>query len=239
MRLLRLEHIIGVAVVVALTALLTIAARRYPGRWITLVSRLLAVLIVVTEPSYWVQQIMNHTWDARYDLPLQLSNAAEVVSAAALWFRTPFLVELTYFWGFGAVLQALLTPDFPEHFPDPAYFRFYVTHGGILLAAVFLTVGLRITPRPGAPIRVFLTTLAFTAGVAVADLATGGNYMYLRAKPVSGSILNFFGPWPWYIGGGLLLAFISLAILNTPFWLARRGQAGAAGVAIPLRRDLR
>ena len=226
-----LEHLAGVAAVVALTAALTVAARRWPGPWITGLSRVVALVILLTEPSYWLQQVIHHTWSARYDLPLQLSNASEFVSAAALWWRTPFLVELTYFWGFGAVLQALLTPDFPEHFPDPAYVRFYVTHGGILFAAVFLTVGLRILPRPGTAFKVFLATVAYTALVGLADFLTGGNYMYLRQKPAAGSLLNFMGPWPWYIGSGLLLAIIFLTLLNAPFWLARRSFRHAQPVA--------
>lgn len=216
------EHLGGVAGTVAATTGLTAAARLRPGAWITVVARALAIVIALTEPSYWVQEVIHGTWSARYDLPLQLSNASEFVAAAALWWRTPFLVELTYFWGLGAVLQALATPDFPEHFPDPAYFRFYLAHGGVLLAAVFLTVGLRISPRPGAPVRVFLATILFTALVGLADIMTGGNYMYLRLKPAAGSLLNFMGPWPWYIGSGLVLAVAFLTILNTPFWIARR-----------------
>lgn len=238
MRFLATEHLGGVAVVLVLTAVLTVAARKFPGAWITVVSRMLALLIVLTEPSYWVQQIANHTWSARYDLPFQLSNASEFVSAAALWWRTPFLVELTYFWGLGAVVQALATPDFPEHFPNPAYFRFYITHGGILLAAIFLTIGQRITPRPGAPIRVFLVTVAYTAVVGMVDILTNGNYMYLRQKPAAGSLLNAMGPWPWYIGSGLLLAVIFLTLLNAPFWwMRRRREEAGRGLAIPLSRD--
>lgn len=225
MRFLSVEHLAAVAVVLAITATLTVAARRRPGPWIIWVSRALALLIVLTEPSYWVQQILNHEWSAKYDLPLHLSNASEFVSAAALWWRTPFLVELTYFWGFGAVVQALLTPDFPEHFPDPAYFRFYITHGGILLAAVFLTIGLRIYPRPRTAVRVFFTTVAYTAFVGLIDYLTGGNYMYLRSKPGAGSLLNFMGPWPWYIGSGLILAVIFLTLLSLPFSWARRRAA--------------
>ena len=240
MRFLAFEHVAAVIVTLAITAFLTFAARVYPGPWITIASRVLALLIVLTEPSYWVQQVINHTWSARYDLPLQLSNASELVSAAALWWRTPFLVELTYFWGLGAVLQALATPDFPEHFPDPAYFRFYVTHGGVLLAAVFLTIGLRIWPRPGAPLRVLGATVGYTAVVGLVDIVTGGNYMYLRQKPVAGSLLNFMGPWPWYIGSGLILAVILLTILNAPFWFARRRRAASGeGLAIPFRPDMR
>lgn len=216
------EHLIAVAVVVAVTVVLTLAARRYPGQWITVVSRVLAVLILLAEPSYWVGQAIHGQYSLRDDLPLHLSRVAEFVSAAALWWATPFLVELTYFWGLGAILQALATPDIHEHFPDLAYFRFYVGHGGVLVAAVFLTVGRRIVPRPGAPLRVFAATLVLTAVAGVADLVTKGNYMFLRQKPTAGSLLNFMGPWPWYIGSGVVLAIIFLALLNAPFWLARR-----------------
>jgi hypothetical integral membrane protein (TIGR02206 family) len=222
------EHLGGVAVVIAITIVLTVAARIRPGAWITWVSRILALLIVTAEPSYWIGQIIHGAYSVRYDLPLQLSNAAEFVSAAALWWPKPLLVELTYFWGFGAVLQALATPDFQQHFPDPAYFRFYVAHGGILIAAVFLTVGRGITPRPWATARAFLITVAFTAFVGLVDALTGGNYMYLRVKPVSGSLLNFMGPWPWYIGSAALLAIVFLSLLNLPFAIARRRRARSA-----------
>jgi hypothetical integral membrane protein (TIGR02206 family) len=225
--LLTVEHVGGVAVVVGVTAGLTIAARIRPGRWTTIVSRVLAVLIASAEPSYWVSQVLHGTWSARYDLPLQLSNASELVAAAALWWPTPILVELTYFWGLGAVLQALATPDFQQHFPDPAYFRFYVAHGGVLAAAVFLVAGRRIVPRPGAPWRVFLITIAFAAVAGLADVLTNGNYMYLRVKPAAGSLLNVMGPWPWYIASGALLAIVFLATLNAPFWFARHHAKSA------------
>jgi len=227
--LLTLEHVAAIAVLAVVTVGLTIAARLRPGRWITVVSRVLAVLIAITEPSYWVSEIIHGTWSARYDLPLQLSNASELVAAAALWWPKPILVELTYFWGLGAVLQALATPDFSQHFPDLAYFRFYVAHGGVLAAAVFLVAGRRIVPRPGAPLRVFLITIAFAAVAGLADVLTNGNYMYLRVKPVAGSLLNVMGPWPWYIASGAVLAIAFLTLLNAPFWLARR-RARLAGV---------
>lgn len=215
------EHLGALAGTLVATVGLTVAARVQPGPWTMVVSRVLALVVLLAEPSYWIRHAVNHTWSAGVDLPFQLSNAAEFVAAAALWWRTPVLVELTYFWAFSAVIQALLTPDLRERFPDPAYFSFYVGHGGVIVAAVFLTVGLRITPRAGAPVRVFVASLAFTVVAALANLVTNGNYMYLRQKPVGGSLLNFMGPWPWYIGTGMVLAVVFLAILNAPFWIAR------------------
>lgn len=216
------EHLLAVLAVLAVTTVLTIAARRFPGRWITGVSLVLAVLIASAEPSYWIGQALHGSFSFRDDLPLHLSRVAEFVSAAALVWPAAFLVELTYFWGLGAIVQALATPDIQQHFPDPAYFRFYIGHGGVLVAAALLVVGRRITPRPGAPLRVFIATIVLAVIAGIADILTGGNYLFLRAKPAAGSLLNVMGPWPWYIGTGVVLAIVFLAILNAPFWLARR-----------------
>ena len=100
----------------------------------------------------------------------------------------------------------------------------------MLAAGIFLVAGRRIYPRPGAPLRVFLITIGFAAVAGLADLLTGANYMYLRIKPVAGSLLNVMGPWPWYIASGAVLAILFLTLLNTPFWLARR-RAQSASVA--------
>jgi uncharacterized membrane protein YwaF len=69
-------------------------------------------------------------------------------------------------------------------------------------------------PRPGAAWRVFGATLAVAAVAAVADLVTGGNYMYLRSKPVHSSLLNLMGPWPWYIVGAAALGLALLLVLE-------------------------
>jgi uncharacterized membrane protein YwaF len=69
-------------------------------------------------------------------------------------------------------------------------------------------------PRPGAVARVFATTAAFAGCAAVATVVTGGNYMFLRRKPVQGSLLDVMGPWPVYILAGAvlgLLLFVALA----------------------------
>jgi len=45
--------------------------------------------------------------------------------------------------------------------------------------------------------------------------------MFLRQPPSTGSLLNFMGPWPWYIATGTVLALVFLVILDAPFRLAR------------------
>ena len=96
----------------------------------------------------------------------------------------------------------------------------------VILAALFLVVGLGLLPRRGAVRRIFVLTLAFAALVGLIDLVTGGNYMYLRAVPVSGSLLNLMGPWPWYIVAGAVLTLAVLAVLDAPFRLSSRRRSG-------------
>ena len=128
------------------------------------------------------------------NLPFQLSDAVTLVAVAALWRPRPLLVELVYYWAFAATLQALATPDLRQAYPDVLYFTYFTTHGGALAAACLLVIGERRLPRAGSAIRAYAVTAAFAVAAAIATLATGGNYLFLRRKPVGGSLLDAMGP---------------------------------------------
>jgi hypothetical integral membrane protein (TIGR02206 family) len=71
---------------------------------------------------------------------------------------------------------------------------------------------------------VFLATAAWAAVAATGNALTGGNYMFLSERPDTASLLDYMGPWPWYILGGGLLALGMFAVLDIPF--RRRRAAG-------------
>ena len=165
-------------------------------------------------------------YELDFDLPLHLTDVVTVVAAAALWSRRPLLFELTYFWGLTASLQAVLTPALGagEGFPSFLYLNYFVTHSGVVLAAVYLAFGIGLTPRAGAVPRVFGATVAWACVAAVGNLLTGGNYMFLRHKPETASLLDYVGPWPWYIPAVAILALVLFEVLDLPF--RRRRFAG-------------
>jgi hypothetical integral membrane protein (TIGR02206 family) len=211
--------------VVVVAGLLCFAARRAPGRWVGWVCAIMALAIVLAELSWQPYVLANDSWSAASSLPVQLCDIGGFVAAAALIWRQLLLVEIAYFWGLGGTLQALLTPDLGDHFPSFPYLQFYATHDLVVLAALFLIVGLGLQPRRGSVGRTFLLTLAFTAVIAIVDLVTGGNYMYLRRVPAGGSLLSLMGPWPWYIAAGIVLALVVLALLDAPFRVWSRSRA--------------
>jgi hypothetical integral membrane protein (TIGR02206 family) len=107
--------------------------------------------------------------------------------------------------------------------------QYFIAHGAIVAAALFLVIGLRIAPRPGAVARVFGLTLGLLVLDAVINLLTDGNYLYLRHTPGAHSLLDMLGPWPWYIVGAAALALVLFAILDLPFSVGRRRRRQTAG----------
>ncbi|HET7421134.1 MAG TPA: TIGR02206 family membrane protein [Candidatus Dormibacteraeota bacterium] len=214
------EHLAALVVIAAAAPALVVAARRSPGAWL----KVLALVLAVDEVSWWVYLALGGglPGERAQPLPLQLCDAAVLVAAAALWTRAQPLVEVTYFWALAGSLQALLTPDLPHDFPSYPYFQYYLAHGGTVAAALILVVGLRITPRRWAVVRVAAITVAYTALVFVADTLTGADYMFLRGKPDTPSLLDYLGPWPWYLVSAAGVAALLFAVLDAPFRLLER-----------------
>jgi hypothetical integral membrane protein (TIGR02206 family) len=216
-------HLAALAVLAVTAGLSVWAPRRYPGPWIVPAGRALALVILAGWAGEYVADVVLGTWTIRYSLPLQLTDAVSVVSIFALWTRRRLLVELVYFWSLTASLQALLTPDLAESFPSVYYFTYFTYHIGAVVAACFLVFGCRLYPRPGAVWRVYLATLAFAGIAGVADIITGGNYMYMAEKPAHNSLLSVMGPWPWYIASTVVLALVLLLGLDRlTNWIRRR-----------------
>jgi len=227
------EHL-GALAVIAVVAAALVAAVRRPAlqEW---EGRLLALVLVADEVSWWVYLAMGGGLPGQREqpLPLQLCDVAILVAAAALWTRRPLLVEVAYFWGLAGTVQALITPDLPQHFPSFPYFQYYVAHGGVVAAALVLVVGLRIRPRPWSVVRVGALTLGYAALVGLVDAVTGADYMYLRAKSPSPTLLDVLGPWPWYLLSATVIGIVLLAVLDAPFRISR-GSARTAPLT-PLR----
>jgi len=215
------EHFGALAAIAVVASGMVLAARKWPTRWTTTGAWILAAVLISAEIGWWIYLATSGL--SRSELatafPLQLCDAAIFVAALALLLRNQLLVEVTYFWGLAGTLQALITPDLPQHFPSFPYFQYYVAHGGIVAAALFLVVGLRQWPRRSAVLRVIAITIAYVLLVGAVDAATGANYMYLRSKPPTASLFDLMGPWPWYVAWAALLGIALVLVLEAPFRL--------------------
>ena len=144
-----------------------------------------------------------------YDfIPLQLCDMAIFVGAYALLSLRPLAAELFYFWAGAGTLVAMLTPDLAYGFPSWEFVFFFGLHAAVVVSALVLTFGFGLRPRPGAAWRAFGLTNAYALVVGLVNLATGSNFMYLRAKPQQPSLLDWLGPWPFYLLGAEAVALL-------------------------------
>lgn len=209
------------------TLLLSLAAiawarRRRGGPATRVFSRFLAIVILIAQVADPVVNFRLGNLGLDRSLPLDLCDVAAFVCVIALWTerRTPF--ELAWFWGLAGTLQALLTPALDVGFPKAEYFRFFLLHGAIVLSVLYMGPGLGRAPRRGAVWRVYGWTAVYALIVGLLDWALDANYFYLCRKP-PGSLLEWFGPWPWYILGGAAVAALFFFLLDLPFRFSRTG----------------
>jgi hypothetical integral membrane protein (TIGR02206 family) len=206
---------------VALACALVIAFRdKFSPRHGVFFRWFLAVCLVVNELAYHAWHIYYGLWSIRYQLPLHICSVMVFASAVMLVTRSYRIYEFAYFLGIGAAMQALLTPDAGIYgFPHFRFFQTLTAHGLIVFSAVYMTAVEKFRPYPKSLVRVFIGMNAYMAVIFVVNRMIGSNYLYIMGKPESASLIDYLGPWPWYI---LSLEAIGAAIcllLYLPFFL--------------------
>jgi hypothetical integral membrane protein (TIGR02206 family) len=212
------DHLVVLALTLAAAVVLPVLARRHREDRVGLALRLtLALLMLGGVTGYVLAEALAGEVQLLEFLPLHLCDAAIFVGVFALVTRRPLACELLYFWSFAGSTLAMLTPEVWYAFPDWRFVVFFLMHGLTVSAAAVLTFGFGCRPRPGAPWRAFALTAAYAALVGLANLVLDANFLYLRGKPVTPTLLDHFGPWPWYIPVAGAIGLVLFHLLALPF----------------------
>jgi hypothetical integral membrane protein (TIGR02206 family) len=212
------EHLAAVLVPVLAAVALAALMRRDPSGRIDRAARIgVAVILLAGTVAAMGGGVTLASLDWIDVLPLHLCDLNVLIGAWALLTRKQAAYEVLYYWGLTGTLIATITPDVGAGFPDLGCVAFFGLHGGVVTAALVLTLGSRMRPRPGSVRRVFLFTNAYAAVVGLIDWIFARNYLYLRAKPSQATLLDWLGPWPWYILAADAVALALFLALSLPF----------------------
>ena len=111
----------------------------------------------------------------------------------------------------------MLTPELFYPFPHYRFFHFFIAHIAIILACLFMTWIVGYRPTVKSIWRTFVYLNIYMTIILGVNALTNGNYLFLAYKPANPSLLDYLGPYPWYI---LSLEFVALAfffLLYAPF----------------------
>ncbi len=227
------SHLLTILVVFTVAVGLPLWARRSLGeRGVHRLGISLAGFLVAHElyKGWLFQERTGASW--RELLPLHLCGIAIWMVALALIGKRFRLYEVVYFWGLGGTLQAVLTPDLPVSYPDPAYLAFFVSHGGIILAILYMTLAYRWRPTWASLGRSMGALVAFALVVGPINALLDTNYLFLCHKPAGESLMDFLGPWPWYLLSLFFLGLLLFTLCYLPFaWMDwRRAREAGGGV---------
>ncbi|WP_332693038.1 TIGR02206 family membrane protein [Halalkalibacter lacteus] len=185
------------------------------GRWILVLS------LAISELSLLLWGISVELWDIRFNLPLQLCTISLYLCMYMLVFKSYFVFEIVYFFGLAGALQALITPDLFYTFPHFRFLHFFIAHFAIILAILYMVWVEKFTVSARSISKSMLVLNVFALMAFLVNQATGANYMFLARKPPNVSILDYLGPYPWYILSLELLAFIMFLLLYFPFFIQK------------------
>jgi len=177
--------------------------------------RLFALSLLAMEVLYHVWMVATGRWALASSLPLELCSISLLVTIVLLWTGNRHLIDFVFFAGIGGAIQAMLTPVLDLGFPHFRYFHFFYTHIGIILTALYFTWMKGYRPTFKGVLKTMLALNLLLPLLFAVNYLFQGNYMFLREKPYNGSLLDFLGPYPWYI-----LALEGVAfIMFTGLWL--------------------
>ncbi|MCB1226721.1 MAG: TIGR02206 family membrane protein [Verrucomicrobiales bacterium] len=214
------SHLTALAVLAGVFFLLRHLTRRRPeSRAARPLERLFGTLLLLIWPTNvlirWYDGSL--TWGTA--LPLHYCDIPAISGGLALWTRHTAAFHLTYYWGMAGTLQGLITPSITQDFPSPVYFHFFTWHGLVIIAGLHGILNLRLTPPRGTWKRMLGGTLLYGFSVLAIDFLLPANYGFLREKPLTGSLMDSLGPWPWYLASLALVAALLYGVLEK---IARR-----------------
>lgn len=208
-----LSHILWLIAIAGASAVLCVLcrAKRLSHR---VVRPVLACVLAVAE----VERTLRDGLHFPDRMPFNLCNVSTWAAIFALATLRPTAVEFAYFVGISGASMALLMPDMGKTWP----IRFFLNHGGTIVAATVLVFGRIGRVRHGAVWRSLGLTGIYAALLGAFDWAFGTNYGYLCRKPEGVTLMNLMGPWPIYL---IWLAATALILFGLLWIPARRTAA--------------
>lgn len=215
MRMFGPAHLAILCTVPAIAALLAAAHRRFfPGSRVF--RFILALLLFATTVSYYAYFAATGAQMFPYHVPLELCDASLWLVIASLLSLNPAIFDIAYYWAIAGATQSLFTPNLVKTTPFLSV-QFFVDHGLIVCATLYLIWSGQARPREGSVARSLIAANIYAIVIGTFDFFFKTDYMFLRTKPPTPSLLGFLGPWPWYIFVCEFVALGLFLLLYLPF----------------------
>lgn len=211
-------HLIGLMLVVVVFMGIWLARKQFTPNVQRKTRWGLLALIYTCEGSWQLWMLFTGQWTIQGMLPLWLCSVTAWTMPVLLIVRSYRYYEWAYFIGILGATMALLTPDLANYgFPHYRFIEFFLLHGAIIVAIVYMTVVEQFRPRWRSLAPVILITNLYWLCCAGVNHVIGSNYLYTQGKLPTPSLLDVLGPYPWYLLSMEGLGILFCLLLYLPF----------------------
>ncbi|NTW43199.1 MAG: TIGR02206 family membrane protein [Anaerolineaceae bacterium] len=212
------QHWVAIACILLAGFFIIITQRKMIPEERKKVRWLLAAILVINETTWQLWNLLTGQWTIQTMLPFHLCSALVWLTAYMLVTKNQTIYEFAYLIGIAGALQAILTPDLGQYaFPHYRYFQVFVSHGCIIIAALYMTLVEGFRPTWQSVKRVAIYGNIYMVAVFLLNLLIGSNYLFIAHKPETASLLDVLPPWPIYILVIELLAAVFILLFYAPF----------------------
>ena len=224
-----LEHIVALIVALAFIIVLPLYAKRNLNEQVQHRLGMVIGWLVFGNYIVWVGlEAIAGTFDIKQHLPVHLCRFTNLAIPLVMVWRSYLVYEILFFWGLSAMLQASFSPDIAAGFPHFHYFRFWIGHQGVILALIYATVVYGIRPTFKSLIKSFIALNIFLVFAVIVNMLIDANYFWICGKPVNHigeripTLLDYLGPWPWYILTAEFVALAHFLLAYSPFYFMNK-----------------
>lgn len=185
----------------------------------------LSIIPAVCVLSRMMFTSMEGTFNIQEELPFHLCRLLAFIMPFVMYYKNKKWFGITYFFVLVGTLQALLTPDLPQAAPHYSYASYWILHGVLIYLPIYCIVVFRFRIGKQDFINAVIAGNVYLVLTLIINFAIGSNYFYTSHKPPSASLLDFLGPWPWYILSVELLTIFLFVLAWMPFWFGKKKKA--------------
>ena len=213
-------HLITLFIIIAIAIVFPLIVKTRPVSQIILITKIMGVTLISLEfikPLIW-HYSMDFPWIEL--VPIHMCNLSTLFIGIFLITKKRLFFEVAFFWGIGGGINALITPDIPNSFPDPQYILFFFGHGLLIIAIAYACISLANRPTLNSVKNGIYFSLITLPVIYFINKILGppANYWYLGSKPVGDSILNLFPAPPLHIPVLIIIGVFLFFLIYSPYW---------------------
>ena len=179
----------------------------------------LSLFVAFSEITWILLRLYLGVFELTEDLPFVICHFMALMLPVFMFGLNRLMYEILYFWILAGTMQAILTPHLINGFPNYTFLAFWIVHCGLVIVILYATIVYRMRPTALSIGKSFLVLQGYIVLSLVVNYALDANYNYLCQKPPTASLLDYLGPWPWYVIGGEGMVLLMFVVVYSPFWI--------------------